>query len=206
MGAPHCPSVLLLSESDRQCLSFAPHHEYLGLLLKGSNQTIAASSVARTDPICWTSFTMADELTEQQIAEFKEAFALFDKDGDGQITVKELGTVMKSLGLNPSESELQDMLNEVDADGSGAIEFNEFLTMMARKGAGSDPEKELREAFKVFDRDGTGTISRDELRHVMKSLGENLTEDEIDEMLKMADKDGDGTIDYSEFAEIMAHK
>jgi len=150
--------------------------------------------------------TMAHDLTEQQIAEFKEAFSLFDKDGDGQITVKELGTVMQSLGLNPSESELQDMLNEVDADNSGAIDFNEFLVMMARKGTGSDPEKELREAFKVFDRDGTGTISKDELRHVMKSLGENLTEEEIDEMLKMADKDGDGTIDYNEFAEIMAHK
>ena len=67
--------------------------------------------------------------------------------------------------------------------------------MMARKGSGSDPEKELREAFKVFDRDGTGTISRDELKDVMKSLGEDLTEDEIDEMLKLADKDGDGTID-----------
>lgn len=67
--------------------------------------------------------------------------------------------------------------------------------MMARKGTGGDPEKELREAFKVFDRDGTGTISRDELKAVMKSLGENLTEDEIDEMLKLADKDGDGTID-----------
>ncbi|KAL6849764.1 hypothetical protein ACO1O0_009309 [Amphichorda felina] len=145
-------------------------------------------------------------MVKSQIAEFREAFALFDKDGDGQITVTELGTVMKSLGLNPSESELQDMLNEVDADGSGAIDFEEFLVMMARKGAGSDPDKELREAFKVFDRDGTGTISREELKDVMKSLGEDLTEDEIDEMLKLADKDGDGTIDYEEFAEIMAQK
>ena len=67
--------------------------------------------------------------------------------------------------------------------------------MMARKGQGSDPDKELREAFKVFDRDGTGTISRDELKAVMKSLGENLSEEEIDEMLKLADKDGDGHID-----------
>ncbi|KAF4120171.1 calmodulin [Geosmithia morbida] len=147
-----------------------------------------------------TTDLQGDALTEQQIAELKEAFALFDKDGDGEITVKELGTVMKSLGLEPSESELQDMLNEVDADGS------EFLVMMARKGAGGDPEKELREAFRVFDRDGTGTISRDELRAVMKSLGEDLTEAEIDEMLNLADKDGNGSIDYAEFAEIMAQK
>ena len=49
--------------------------------------------------------------------EFKEAFSLFDKDGDGTITSKELGTVMRSLGQNPTEAELQDMINEVDADG-----------------------------------------------------------------------------------------
>jgi calmodulin len=51
------------------------------------------------------------------ISEFKEAFSLFDKDGDGCITTKELGTVMRSLGQNPTEAELQDMINEVDADG-----------------------------------------------------------------------------------------
>ena len=52
-----------------------------------------------------------------RFAEFKEAFSLFDKDGDGTITTKELGTVMRSLGQNPTEAELQDMINEVDADG-----------------------------------------------------------------------------------------
>lgn len=63
------------------------------------------------------SILQADQLTEEQIAEFKEAFSLFDKDGDGTITTKELGTVMRSLGQNPTEAELQDMINEVDADG-----------------------------------------------------------------------------------------
>lgn len=63
------------------------------------------------------SCLQADQLTEEQIAEFKEAFSLFDKDGDGTITTKELGTVMRSLGQNPTEAELQDMINEVDADG-----------------------------------------------------------------------------------------
>lgn len=68
-------------------------------------------------------FFQADQLTEEQIAEFKEAFSLFDKDGDGTITTKELGTVMRSLGQNPTEAELQDMINEVDADG-------EYLTLL----------------------------------------------------------------------------
>jgi len=55
--------------------------------------------------------------------EFKEAFSLFDKDGDGTITTKELGTVMRSLGQNPTEAELQDMINEVDADGQCRTHF-----------------------------------------------------------------------------------
>merc|ERR1712042_239627 len=94
-----------------------------------------------------TTFKMADQLTEEQIAEFKEAFSLFDKDGDGTITTKELGTVMRSLGQNPTEAELQDMINEVDADGNGTIDFPEFLTMMARKMKDTDSEEEIREAF-----------------------------------------------------------
>ena len=57
-------------------------------------------------------------LTEEQIAEFKEAFSLFDRDGDGSITTSQLGTVMRSLGQNPTGPELSDMVNELDADGN----------------------------------------------------------------------------------------
>ncbi|RXM34429.1 Calmodulin [Acipenser ruthenus] len=101
------------------------------------------------------SALQADQLTEEQIAEFKEAFSLFDKDGDGTITTKELGTVMRSLGQNPTEAELQDMINEVDADGNGTIDFPEFLTMMARKMKDTDSEEEIREAFRVFDKNSS---------------------------------------------------
>lgn len=65
--------------------------------------------------------TTADQLTKEQIAEFKEAFSLSYKDGNGTITAKELGTIMRSLGQNLTESELQDMINEVDDDGNGTI-------------------------------------------------------------------------------------
>merc|ERR1711962_144401 len=154
---------------------------------------------------------MADQLTEEQIAEFKEAFSLFDKDGDGTITTKELGTVMRSLGQNPTEAELQDMINEVDADGNGTIDFPEFLTMMARKMKDTDSEEEIREAsntlnFRVFDKDGNGFISAAELRHVMTNLGEKLTDEEVDEMIKEADIDGDGQVKYDEFVKMMTSK
>ncbi|XP_022853885.1 calmodulin-7-like [Olea europaea var. sylvestris] len=149
---------------------------------------------------------MADQLTDDQISEFKEAFSLFDKDGDGCITTKELGTVMRSLGQNPTEAELQDMINEVDADGNGTIDFPEFLNLMARKMKDTDSEEELKEAFRVFDKDQNGFISAAELRHVMTNLGEKLTDEEVDEMIREADVDGDGQINYEEFVKIMMAK
>ena len=144
-----------------------------------------------------------DQLTQEQIAEFREAFALFDKDGDGSITTAELYTVMRSLGQNPTQAELQDIINEADADGNGTIDFNEFLAMMARKLKDVDTEEEIREAFKVFDKDGNGYISAAELRHVMQNLGEKLTDEEVEEMIREADTDNDGVINYTEFVRMM---
>ena len=125
----------------------------------------------------------------------------------GTITTKELGTVMRSLGQNPTEAELQDMIAEVDTDNNGTIDFNEFVNLMLRKkndaDEGADPEKELKEAFKIFDKDGNGFISAAELRHVMTNLGEKLTDEEVDQMIKEADTNGDGQVDYNEFARMM---
>merc|ERR1712232_125692 len=106
-------------------------------------------------------------------------------------------------GQNPTEAELQDMINEVDADGNGTIDFPEFLSLMARKMKDTDTEEELIEAFKVFDRDGNGFISAAELRHVMTNLGEKLSDEEVDEMVRESDVDGDGQVNYEEFVKMM---
>ena len=135
-------------------------------------------------------------MSNEQITEFKEAFSLFAKDGDNTITTKELGTVVRSLGQNPTEAELQDMINEVDPDGKGTIDFQGFLTIMTRKMKDTDPEEEMREAFHMFDKDGNGFISAADLHHVMTILGEKLTDEEVDEMIKEADIDGDGQVNY----------
>ena len=70
------------------------------------------------------------------------------------------------------------MINEVDEDGSGTSDFEEFLVMMSKKVKLSDEEEDLKEAFKVFDRNGDGSISAIEFRHVMTNLGEKLTDEE----------------------------
>jgi len=144
-----------------------------------------------------------NELTEEEIAVYKDVFSIFDKDGDGTICAAELGSIMRSLGQQPSDTELEDMINEMDTDSNGTIDFQEFQAMMTRNSKPTDTQEELKQAFKVFDRDNSGTISADELRQVLKSLGDDFTDKEIDEMMKQADLDGNGSIDYDEFVRLM---
>ena len=98
--------------------------------------------------------------------------------------------MMRSLGQNPTDAEVQDMINEVDVDGSGSMEFPEFCVMMVKKMAESDTENEVREAYRVFDKDRDGFISRSELKMIFAALPERLTHEEIEEMLEAADEDG----------------
>jgi calmodulin len=124
----------------------------------------------------------------------------------GTITSKELGTVMGSLGQSPTEAELKKMVEEVDADGSGSIEFEEFLGLLARKLRDTGAEDDIRDAFRVFDKDQNGFITPDELRHVMANLSDPLSDDELADMLHEADSDGDGQINYNEFLKVMMAK
>lgn len=96
--------------------------------------------------------------------------------------------------MAPSISQVRDGTQQPEVT-LAYITHTEFLTMMARKMKDTDSEEEIREAFKVFDRDNNGFISAAELRHVMTSIGEKLTDDEVDEMIREADQDGDGRID-----------
>ena len=87
------------------------------------------------------------DLDQIQTAEFREAFEEFDKDGSGAISSKELLGVMRAMGQNPTEDELNNMVMEVDLDGNGTIEFPEFLEMMKQKAKAVDQEGELRYTY-----------------------------------------------------------
>ncbi|CAF89498.1 unnamed protein product, partial [Tetraodon nigroviridis] len=148
-----------------------------------------------------------ENLTEEQKNEFKAAFDIFIQDAeDGCISTKELGKVMRMLGQNPTPEELQEMIDEVDEDGSGTVDFDEFLVMMVRcmkEESKGKSEEELAELFRMFDKNSDGYIDLEELKAMLESTGETITEDDIEELMKDGDKNNDGKIDYDEFLDFM---
>ncbi|GJN14783.1 hypothetical protein PR202_gb01642 [Eleusine coracana subsp. coracana] len=150
---------------------------------------------------------MADQLTDEQIAEFKEAFSLFDKDGDGQIATEELVTALRSLGLNVDEAEAQRLLSDATdvSSAGGAIDFTAFLSVAARKmaGGGKQTAERLAGCFDVFDDGRSGSIPAEQLRQVMTSHGDRLTEEEADAMVREADPRGEGRVEYREYVKVL---
>ena len=146
------------------------------------------------------------EISGTKKAEYKKAFDIYDKDKDEKINLTELENIMKSIGQKPSESELQDMINEIDIDGEGVITFDGFISLMEKKLRDADTEEELIESFKVFDKNGNGLISSENLRDVVVSLGMKFSQEEIEEMIREADNDGDGFINYEEFVNCVLNK
>ncbi|CAD8143331.1 unnamed protein product [Paramecium pentaurelia] len=149
---------------------------------------------------------MDQQLTEDQIANYKEAFSLFDKDGDNKIKVDDLGLLIRSLNQNPTETEISEMKNDVDPDSTGMVDFPEFLSLMARKHRDVDPEEELMDAFRILDKSNKGTINANELRHMVKSMGERLTEEEANQLIKEANPDKDLEIRYEDFVKLITTK
>ncbi len=145
-----------------------------------------------------------DDLTEMEIAEYKEAFQIFDKHGEGAISTKELGTIMRSLGLNPSDEDIKEITDIFDNDkNNNLIDFNSFLFIMAKRKNDIDKEEDLLDAFRVFDKENNGKILARELRYVMMSSGEDLNENDIEDMIHEARAENEEYIDYHKFVKIM---
>jgi len=138
-------------------------------------------------------------LDPDELEEWRTIFNLFDVDGDQSITHEELGIVLRSMGQNPSEQELIEMISEMDEDDSGTVDFEEFVILMKKRTADSDGSDDIEAAFKVFDTKNDGFIDVEELMSVMVMLGNPRTEEEVRIMIQEEDKNGDGLIDREEF-------
>lgn len=142
---------------------------------------------------------MTMSFDKEQEDEFRKAFDLFDNDGSGTISSRELIQAMQNLNLRPREEEIQNIVRKIDTDGGGNIDFQEFLDLMAGKMKDMKKEEELVQAFRVFDRDRNGYITASEFKYTMNKLGHNITTAEAKQMIKDADSNGDGLINYEEF-------
>ncbi|RLN35802.1 hypothetical protein C2845_PM03G12970 [Panicum miliaceum] len=142
-------------------------------------------------------------LTQQKRQEIKEAFDLFDTDNSGTIDAKELNVAMRALGFEMTEEQINQMIADVDKDGSGAIDYEEFEHMMTAKIGERDSKEELTKAFRIIDQDRNGKISNIDIQRIAKEVGVNLTLEEIQDMVQEADRNGDGEIDFDEFTRMM---
>merc|ERR1711875_19725 len=143
------------------------------------------------------------QLTDDQVADFKDAFKKFDAAGAGEIPTSELGTVMRMLGHNLKDDELEECIKIVDADGGGSVDIDEFLELMRTKTKEAQDEVEVKEAFRILDKDGKGEIHTDVIKEILMKLDDNLTDADLNEMIAEIDEDGSGWVDYDEFKGLM---
>ena len=145
-----------------------------------------------------------NNLTEMEIALYKEAFQIFDKHSEGYISSKELGTIMSSLGFNISDEDLKEIINLYDnEENNNMIDFISFLEIISKKKENIYKEEELIDSFRIFDREGNGKISSKELRYVIMSSGEDFNENYIKELIDESSIDHDDFIDYHKFVKLL---
>ena len=145
-------------------------------------------------------------LSDDEVEELRQAFDLFDTDGGGTIDPKELRAAMRSLGLETKNQTVYQMIQDIDKDAKGEIDFDEFMELMTSKLAGSDTEEDVQKIFELFDDDQTGFITLHNLKRVANELGERMNDAELLEMIERADLDQDGQISSKEFFRIMTYK
>ncbi|ELT88589.1 hypothetical protein CAPTEDRAFT_166360 [Capitella teleta] len=138
--------------------------------------------------------------SQAQIQEFKESFNMIDQNHDGFIDKEDLFDMLTSLGKNPKDNDLEEMINEAP----GPLNFTMFLTLFGEKLNGTDPEEVIQNAFACFDDGGAGMIGEDKLREIMTTMGDRWSDDMVDELFHGAPIHN-GNFNYLDFIRTLKH-
>ena len=146
-----------------------------------------------------------DQLTEEEIAEFREIFSLVDKDGGGTISKDELGELMDTLGIDASPEDIDYMIAEIDQDGTGEINFEEFVTVMSRKVNATYTSDQVKRAFKLFEAGGpAGYVKAETLKRALCTYGsEKLSEEQANDLVNQLEADPQGMINYEVYVDML---
>lgn len=144
-------------------------------------------------------------LSVEEEKEFREIFNLVDRDGGGSISKQELQQLMDTLAINASQQEIDLMINEIDANNDGEIQFEEFVAVMSRKVQSTYTADEVKSAFKVFEGScPSGFIKLDSLERALTVYGsDRLTSAQVQELLGQIDCDSNGLFDYVAYVNVM---
>ena len=134
-------------------------------------------------------------MTDEQ----KDGFSLFDKVGDNNIEVSQIGEVMRAFGINPTNAQIKKAQDGLDPEGKKRIGFNRFMPVFetVKKEAAPMTFEDYVEGLKVFDRDCVGYLNSGELRHLLTNMGEKLVDSEVDEIFGGLEDDN-GNVQYDE--------
>ncbi|XP_003382642.1 PREDICTED: calmodulin-like [Amphimedon queenslandica] len=142
---------------------------------------------------------MAVKLTAEKKAELKKIFDKYDADKNGELTLEELFAAFKSAGLPMSKVQVANMLSAADTDGSGTLNYEEYLQYNAKEAT--------KENFDKYDKNGDGVLGPEEVTLLAKDLGyDRVTPKVIKDLINSVDKDGDGVINFQEFQNLNAKK
>merc|ERR1711920_681847 len=166
----------------------------------------ARSSMADIEGFLTKEEMDAIGLQADQVQVLKKCFDGF-ADEDGAIPAENVGGILAMMGMKVKPSALREIIEDIDEDGSGLLEFGEFCQLAAKFLVEEDEEalkKELKEAFRIYDKEGNGYISTDTLKEILKELDSKLTNEDLENIIEEVDEDGSGTLDFDEFMEMMA--
>ena len=147
------------------------------------------------------TYTHCCDIPESVILKYKEAFDMFDKNQTGIISATDLTKIMKNFGYHISRNQVEEKIIEINPNGEGELDFEEFVTLMEeyeRKKDRNDNDIILN-AFISFDKDNDGKINNDEFKYILSKLGHSFTEEECNTFFKECNLDKDGLLNYKDF-------